>query len=1350
MDERQMSKGSRRASALHRLQLLRLLCILHGCAIGAAQESRFTATPCPKLFPNMNPSLRPCSCYVINAPESGTGVSCDRVTFQGNFPLLPYRQNVHRFSQRHAGLQDLEAQLFTASDIPLKVADFSHNRIRRITERVLEGVEDTLEELYLGSNLLGDQLSPVFASNELRRLRELRFLDLSRNMLLGIDSAVFKELDKLEVLRLDGNLFQTVPSSSLADLPNLSWLSLDNNRIVYIPREGFPPLPSLQALNLTRNKILGIEDGAFIGLSGLQSLYLADNRLKALPAGAFEGLERLTVMDLSNNAMSHIPTTSLRRLPTLRRLHMRANKIRSLNGAPPSDVLSLEFLDLSRNEISQIEPGTFDGMSELKELRLDVNLIRKVEGSVLRGLKSLETISLNDNQLLVFPSGLLKSLPSLQALSVDYNRIAVLSPAVVSPAPNLKQLSLSYNLITDVPDGTFRGFDSLETLSLRGNKITRLNSGSLVGLQDTLLALDLGGNSIETEFPELHFPNLRILNLGGNKLSSIPPDALSSLHKLERLDLSSNRIVEMSSGVFGTLRNLKSLKLSGNLLSQIPSGILVNFADLEELELQGNAIQEIAPFAFSNLTTLETLDISENMLSVIKAKAFDNLNKLKRLELRKNSLSSFKADLFTKETNIEEIDLSHNQIAYLYPDSFAVHRRVRRLDISNNKLSFFPNEIIRSFWTLGHLNLAFNKLHTLEDDDFSNLPNLKYLDLSNNQINAVGERVFQNTTQLRVIKLQHNQISQLGDHLFQGISQLSLDLSYNHLSALPSDVFSRMRDFKLESINLAYNQFSNFPTAALKKQYSFLERANFSGNSIRDLPSNADVLVNIKELDMSHNPMSINAHHVLLGEPKSVRKLHLVNTGIRSLPLIESPFLRVLNISMNTIKGLVPQTFQKTTFLDTLDMSFNEIPNLGSSVKMAWENLKLLRRLDLSGNPISFIVKGDLDSWKSLDELHLRDLPRLNHLECDAFMPLTTLSKLDIYGYPNLQTLQARTCLRSFESLQSLGIEIKDRILKDQLQKTFNPRMTKLHVTGREVGSLSSSAFAGIRSPKFEITLANTSISDLPTMIFLPLPLSTEVVLNAGSNAIQSISPQLLAAIDSKQSVLKVDGIQDNPITCDCNLLPFWRWINEGKTLQDRHHSDNPLKEVVCVYPEHLAGIAVKSLRAEDLVCNDNTSSLRKTTSPVNAGTDRPFTTPNNILRRTTPYKKEPDIIFEVPTTVKPRLATSQSALTKVDTMIIGIVAGVVAFVCILIMVICIVRLRRSRPRYSSGAPPMGHAGPMKCTCLKPPPNSCTCFPPYAVPLSYHHPGHKMAGPPSVASRSVAYFGPYDSDMDHR
>ena len=76
-------------------------------------------------------------------------------------------------------------------------------QIRRLTERLFDGVEDTLEVIGLGRNLLGDNLNPVFSSGEFQNLRDAIKLDLNR-LLNSVKStaAVFTHSDAMFVIPL--------------------------------------------------------------------------------------------------------------------------------------------------------------------------------------------------------------------------------------------------------------------------------------------------------------------------------------------------------------------------------------------------------------------------------------------------------------------------------------------------------------------------------------------------------------------------------------------------------------------------------------------------------------------------------------------------------------------------------------------------------------------------------------------------------------------------------------------------------------------------------------------------------------------------------------------------------------------------------------------------------------------------------------------------------------------------------------------------------------------------------------------------------------------------------------------
>lgn len=192
-----------------------LVLILLTIAVRSDPSSKRT-DPFVNLVPHLdnddytsdNPFERPCTetkrgldlpCTCSSGPDNGTYINCDRMVFPGDFPVLPYRYRIHGFSQRLTGYQAFPAQLFTASDVPLKRLDLSQNGVVLITEKLLDGIGDTLEDINLSQNLLGDQLNPIFSTSEFHHLKQLKKIDLSDNDLKALDDSIFKGCERLQV-----------------------------------------------------------------------------------------------------------------------------------------------------------------------------------------------------------------------------------------------------------------------------------------------------------------------------------------------------------------------------------------------------------------------------------------------------------------------------------------------------------------------------------------------------------------------------------------------------------------------------------------------------------------------------------------------------------------------------------------------------------------------------------------------------------------------------------------------------------------------------------------------------------------------------------------------------------------------------------------------------------------------------------------------------------------------------------------------------------------------------------------------------------------------------------------------
>ena len=105
------------------------------------------------------------------------------------------------------------------------------------------------------------------------------------------------------------------------------------------------------------------------------------------------------------------------------------------------------------------------------------------------------------------------------------------------------------------------------------------------------------------------------------------------------------------------------------------------------------------------------------------------------------------------------------------------------------------------------------------------------------------------------------------------------------------------------------------------------------------IPSDANILVNVKEMDLSFNPLTTDSITNVLNEPKTVRSLNIAGTGITEVPVLETPFLLHLNLSHNNIKIINDDILAKAKLMETLDISYNRLPNLSAGLASTWPKL---------------------------------------------------------------------------------------------------------------------------------------------------------------------------------------------------------------------------------------------------------------------------------------------------------------------------------------------------------------------------------------------------------------------------
>ncbi|XP_054250944.1 leucine-rich repeat-containing protein 47 [Indicator indicator] len=204
-------------------------------------------------------------------------------------------------------------------------------------------------------------------------------------------------------------------------------------------------------------------------------------------------------------------------------------------------------------------------------------------------------------------------------------------PAQLLALPLLQSLELSgCPALRELGPGLAAALPALHTLVLSGNALGPAGLGA-----------GLGGQ----------LPVLRILDLSGNGLEALPaalggaaegaPEGPAAFPQLRSLNLSGNRLRELGPGLAGAAPQLQSLLLSGNRLRALPGGLLPPgtagpFPLLSRLEAADNEVQELGA-DIAALPALKSLDVANNQLRELPA-ALADCPRLKEANFRGNQL----------------------------------------------------------------------------------------------------------------------------------------------------------------------------------------------------------------------------------------------------------------------------------------------------------------------------------------------------------------------------------------------------------------------------------------------------------------------------------------------------------------------------------------------------------------------------------------------------------------------------------------------------------------------------------------------------------------------------------------
>ena len=433
---------------------------------------------------------------------------------------------------------------------------------------------------------------------------------------------------------------------------------------------------------------------------------------------------------------------------------------------------------------------------------------------------------------------------------------------------------------------------------------------------------------------------------------------------------------------------------------------------------------------FAVLSGLVSLNIFWDRRLKVTQKAFAGLGNLTFLRItpRSNLLASplFQSHWLKPLIYLKSLNVSRNGINSFEKGQFCILKYLKLLDLSYNHLKTYED-----------LGISCSSGHLKFNNSEPCLPSLTVLDISHNQILVLNEYFGRDLPRLHDLKADNSQLSSftLESKVFIGLEMF--DISYNKLRSFEVNNITTCNGSRLMLFKLKFNQLKHitpyFFDCTKLLWYLELSYNNLTVESL--LQAGLSNLSNLLYLDLSGNNIQI-LQSLLFSKMYKLQRFHCEHCSIftiesntfshvnvlEEVSLIGNP-LQYFNISSRSFKNLqlseiqlqvIPQLYN-STFLLTLNLSRNNITELGKRVLPTWKSLDTFI---LAFNNIRYIP---VQVFKFLVSLTMLDL-RNNNIHVINSHSFTALDGLRILMLDNNQIISINIDVQQFRNLQQLSI----------------------------------------------------------------------------------------------------------------------------------------------------------------------------------------------------------------------------------------------------------------------------------------------------------------------------------------
>lgn len=491
-----------------------------------------------------------------------------------------------------------------------------------------------------------DLVKFIAADNELENVADAAFPDID---LMDFDPDSGErgpEFGALESLDLHGNLLNSVPMG-IRRLYQLRFLNLSNNAMTMDKLQVVLEIPSLTDLKLANNQLSGPFFSEIGRLNQLESLDLRGNCLTSLPEELGE-LASLKTLDVGGNQLTSLPFEALSKLP-LRTLNAPKNSLQgTLIPESVNRLETLQSLNIAGNSVEIFAANEAITLPSLQNLYMGVNRIKRLP--CVSSWQSLLVLSAEDNRLTQFPEGFVE-LKNLKSVDLTANNLTQLNDRIGLMA-SLSSFKVGNNPLRDRKFLSMGPEEIIQSLRNKcepepqdtddeGSVATQFTLAPETPAVENAWRVKPGGvidrsysdlTGLGTENLELISPDeVRCLYLQHNGLTCFPISALGMLAQgLVDLDLSYNPL-DSSKLVSSQLElpKLQTLNLSAAGLTSLDS-LLANLQapSLNFLDVGNNRLKGALPCIRETFPGLKTFLVSDNQIESLEFEAVQGLQVL--------------------------------------------------------------------------------------------------------------------------------------------------------------------------------------------------------------------------------------------------------------------------------------------------------------------------------------------------------------------------------------------------------------------------------------------------------------------------------------------------------------------------------------------------------------------------------------------------------------------------------------------------------------------------------------------------------------------------------------------------